>query len=163
MSTTEQSTDLRDEIMELAPGAANLTGFRKQAVDADWQVEADSLRKRLKLAHRRLGRDGKRDEGTFDPESLKTTTAQKIVRALGTRVGWDRSYDTPEAVIAAEPQATAGENSPLTLQERFVRQVIAESKDDQVELRLLKHATPRKLYFWLDTTLPIQLLDILSL
>jgi hypothetical protein len=85
------------------------------------------------------------------------------VRALGTRVGWDRSYSTPEAAVAAEPEATTSENSPLTRQERFVRQVIAETKDDQVQLRLLKYATPRKLYHWLDTTLPIQLLDILSL
>jgi hypothetical protein len=163
MSTAEQTTAFRDEIMRFAPGAVNLAGFRKQAADLDWQADADSLRNRLKLAHKRLGREGKRIQDTFDVESLKITSAQKIVRALGTSMGWDRSFDTPAAAVAAHPQTTADENSPLTRQERFVRQVIAETKDDQVELRLLKHATPYKLYRWLDTMLPIQLLDILSL
>jgi hypothetical protein len=163
MSSTEETADQDDDINRLLSGAANLNGFPRRAADLSWPVDANELRKCLKLAHRRLGHEGKRDQSTFDVESLKITSAQKIVRALGTRVGWDRSYDTPAAAILAEPGTTAVGNSPLTRQERFARQVIAETKDDQVELRLLKHATPRKLYHWLDTTLPIQLLDILSL
>ena len=163
MSTAEETAAYRDEILQLAPGTVNLAGFRKQASDLDWQVDVDSLRTRLKLAHERLGREGKRNQSTFDVESLQLTSAQRIVRALGTSLGWDRHYDTPAAAFVAHPQTTSEENSPLTRQERVVRQVMAETKDDQVELRLLKHATPYKVYRWLDTMLPVQLLDMLSL
>ena len=41
--------------------------------------------------------------------------------------------------------------------------MVAEVKDDKVELRLIEHVTPRNLYAWADTTLPVMLLDMLSL
>ncbi len=49
----------------------------------------------------------KRDEEPFDTETLKITALEKIVRALGASVGWDRYYETQGAAIAAQPRLTA--------------------------------------------------------
>jgi hypothetical protein len=166
MSNAEKTIDRRDEIAQVAPGAVNLADFRKQASKQDWPVDPSELRKWAKAAEERLMRKAKGDYGTFDAESLKMTAVQQALRTLGTGVDLKGSLD-PSAALLATPssdpfQRAVVADSPVNRRERVVRRLAAEAKDDKFGLQLVEHATPDRFYRWPDTTLPIQLLDILT-
>jgi hypothetical protein len=168
MSDSEKTTDRRhlEEVMPLLQAGADLTGIQKHAAEHGWSINREELQRCLRMAHQRPARGAKGAPESFDPESLKGTVVQEVLRALSRRVGLDRFFEPSKPASPANAKgskANADSSSPLTRRERVVRRLIAEAKDDQVEVRLVEHATPFQLYRWRDTTLPIQLLNILTL
>jgi hypothetical protein len=99
MSTAEETTTFRDEIMQLVSETVSLSGFRKQAADLDWQVHANSQRKRLRLAHKRLGRKDSGDEATFDAELLNRH--EKTPAGAGVGRDFGNEFTTPARISLA--------------------------------------------------------------
>jgi hypothetical protein len=173
MAKSDKSTVVRrtQEILRLILAGGEFEGIRQYAAAQGWNLSDRQLRRYQDRAHQRVLEATNRDQRQLLGRHLMQRRAL-YARALKTSdVRTALHVLRDEAVLEGlYPSARSGERDPLrepppplSRAERFKRALAAEHQEEEKELALMEHLTPKYYYRLPDTMIPLQMLHTIAL
>lgn len=179
MAKSDRATIERrlQEILRILIAGGEFEDIRNYAAERGWNLSERQLRRYSERVYEGLAEVTKRDQKqllgrhlmqrrALFARAMKNGDLRTALHVLRDEAELEGLYPptkiaptTPDGLLPYPGPAGA----PLSREERFVRLMSAEFREDKTEIRLIETTTPQRLYKMPDTQMPRQMLNIQSL